>query len=199
MLRHALALVLDADRALVARFRNDLEERWIVEQRLVALLVEVVTLGGHPLRVRRDERDVAHRVNQLARAVAPVAEVGQRAAAASIGDKLHDIDNPRAIRRKTAVIFNDDVEFVRLRHLEEFDETVCATNRLLASVSLADRIHADCMTSNLLREREPLLVIRRELCARCFVGRTAQSFAVAHDEFALHAEVVAALTELAAE
>ena len=97
------------------------------------------------------------------------------------------------------MILDDDVEFIRLRHRKQFDESVCATNLLLVGVSLADRIHANRVTTNLFRKCEPLLVIRRELRARRFVGRTAQSFTVAHHEFALDAKVVTALAEFAPE
>ena len=97
------------------------------------------------------------------------------------------------------MILNDDVEFERLRDLKEFHQTIRTTNLLFVGVPLTDGVHTNGVAADFLREREPLLMICGELRTRCVVGCAAEPFAIAHDEFALHVKVVAALAEFASE
>ena len=93
------------------------------------------------------------------------------------------------------MVLDDDLKPVGLRSGDQLRESVRAALGLLVRASLSDRIHADRVAAERLRELEPLLVVRCELLPRRFLGRAAEPLAVAHDQHRLHPVVIEPLAQ----
>ena len=94
------------------------------------------------------------------------------------------------------MVLHDHVDSMRFAKFRKTAQTLSGVGSLLfVSLSFAVSIHADGMTAEKLCGLHPLLVIVDHLLALCFVGFAEMTFAVDHDEHALHPEVVASFLE----
>ena len=163
---------------------------------VVALVVEVVTLGADRLGKRHEFAHALVLVVLFGAAHAEVAEVRQRSALGQAHLANHG-RQPGPVRRQTAVVLDDNADLVLGGEFTEPPKSVGGQADLFVIRTARPRVDANGMAAEKPRRLDPTIVVLDGLRAFLRFWVAEPTFAVDHDQQALDAQIRGPLLHLA--
>lgn len=186
--------VFDSDVAGVPCGKDDFHHPGVVSFGFIAVFIEVMGLGTDGFGERHEFFDAFVAVVPLIATDTEVAEVGERAAVGEV-HHFHDSGEPSAVAGQSAVVLDDDIQFVRGGEFGKLTQSVSGALDLFFVGACTAGVDTDGVTAESFGGFNPFVMIFDSLTAFIFIGVAEVTFAVDHNQKLFDADVGCAFVE----